>query len=106
MNRELKDTLLRIKCLGDNFAKRTPQRPCWGSMPDRKNIWRGCYDVWFTEQDRIDAQTIPPRIMQELLDTNLIYKTELKYGKYTHVLYYLTELGLDLLKQQQLTLGF
>jgi hypothetical protein len=24
--------------------------------PTYKNIWRGCYDIWFCQQDRIDGQ--------------------------------------------------
>jgi len=102
----LKDTLFKIKCLGDKFDKRTPQLPCWGDMPNRKNIWRGCYDVWYTEQDKIDAQTIPPRIMHELLVENLIYEKDFLYNGKIQTLYYVGELGLDLLKQKQLTLGF
>lgn len=106
INSELKDTLLRIKCLGDKFAKRTPQLPCLGDMPNHKNIWRGCYDVWYTEQDKIDAQTMPRKIMQELLDEHLIYEKDFLYNGKIQTLYYVGELGLEALRPEQLTLDF
>lgn len=105
MNSELKMILRRIKCLGDKFNQRTPQRLCLEDMPNRKNIWRG-YNVWYTEQDKKEAQTIPHRIMQELLDEHLIYEKDFLYNGKIQTLYYVGELGLDLLKPEQLTLGF
>ena len=63
--------------------------------PTYKNIWRGSYDVWFCEQDRIDGQEMMKFqteraekagfIKSEMVDNLLVWK--------------LTEKGQDFIKE-------
>jgi len=66
-----------------------------GWWPTHRNIWMGCYDVWFCEQDRIDAINIPKARMEEAKAAGLI-KTR---GKFNIPVWALTDLGKKLLKE-------
>jgi hypothetical protein len=43
-----------------------------GKRPTRRDIFRGCYDVWYCEQDMIDATEIPNRRLAEAKEQGLI----------------------------------
>jgi hypothetical protein len=64
-----------------------------------RNIWAGSYDVWFCEQDRIDAVEIPKRRMQEALDAGFIVGAEELLGKYKATVYHLTDMGREHMRQ-------
>ena len=46
----------------------------------QRNIFRGCYDCWLCEQDRIDAVEIPKRRLAEAEELGLIRKKEVEYA--------------------------
>lgn len=91
--------LLTIKNLEDKKSE-TP-----GNWPIHKNIWRGCYDVWFSEQDTIDAVEIPAARMKAAYESGLIlseektYKSQYNHKSYDFTVWHLTELGLKLLEK-------
>ena len=43
-----------------------------GTRTTRKDIFRGCYDVWSCEQDMMDAVEIPNRRLAEAKNLGLI----------------------------------
>ena len=61
------------------------------------NIWRGCYDVWETEQDKLDAVSIPLARLKECEELGLISKTNTKKThcskEFNFEFYALTETG-------------
>lgn len=66
-------------------------------LPTHRNIWQGSYDVWFCEQDRIDAVEIPKARMKKAIDEGLIESENKTLGKYTFEIWKLTEKGKGLL---------
>ena len=74
-----------------HLEERAKTNPAW--WPTHRNIWQGSYDVWYTEQDRIDSVEIPKARMQAALDDGLIKSEIKKIYKYDQVVYSLTELG-------------
>jgi hypothetical protein len=72
------------------------------SFPTRRNIFRGCYDVWCCEQDRIDAVKIPKQQLVEAESLGLIYKKqhEWKPGKFEEW-FKLTPYGEQYLEENQ-----
>lgn len=82
--------LLQIHHLNEQFASHNN----YTNLPIHRNIWRGSYDVWETEQDRIDAVEIPKRRMQEAKDAGFIVSEKIMFGKYEQEVWHLTELGL------------
>lgn len=85
---EVEWLLLNIKYL-DEWSQTNPSH-----RPNRQNIWRGSYDVWTCEQDKIDAIEIPKRRMKEAEEAGLITSEETLYrGKYKEIVWKLTGLG-------------
>jgi hypothetical protein len=78
-------------------AKRGINSTTW--WPTHRNIWRGSYDVWCCEQDRIDSVEIPRRRMKEAEDGGYIKNETRKHNKYECVVWSLTESGKALLEQ-------
>lgn len=85
----VKFILNRIKMLKE-------RGPNW--FPTHRNIWQGSYDVWFNEQDQIDAVEIPKARMKEAEEGGYI-KSEIVRGKYDMIVYSVTELGEKLLEE-------
>lgn len=65
--------------------------------PTHRNIWQGSYDVWFCEQDRIDAVEIPKAKMKAAEESGLIESELRTYNKYEYTVWKLTERGKSLL---------
>lgn len=64
-----------------------------------RNIWQGSYDVWFSEQDKIDAVEIPKARMKACEDAGLI-KSEVKHWKkWDYVVWSLTDKGHAMLEE-------
>jgi hypothetical protein len=70
-------------------------------LPTHRNIWQGSYDVWNAAQDYIDATEQPKAAMKKALDEGYICSEEVMVGKYVNVVYRLTELGQEYLRQRQ-----
>jgi hypothetical protein len=70
-------------------------KPNWPAT--HKNIWQGSYDVWFSEQDRIDAYEIPKRRMASAVKQDLIQSSIKEVGKYKFEVWSLTEKGKQLI---------
>jgi len=68
-----------------------PNRP-----PTHSNIWQGSYDVWFCEQDRLDAVNIPRQRMKDAEDRGLIQSSKMQKGKFEYSVWSLTDLGRSL----------
>ena len=77
--------LNRIKWLNDLNS--------YSRLPTHRNIWSGSYDVWFCEQDRIDAVEIPKACMKKAVDDGLIESENKTLGKYTFEVWKLTDKG-------------
>lgn len=75
--------------------------PSWWAT--HKNIWQGSYDVWFCEQDRIDAVDIPKAQMKIAEEEGLIeseMKTWQGYSKeYKTEVWSVTERGEEFLNK-------
>lgn len=65
--------------------------------PTHKNIWQGSYDVWYSEQDRIDANVIPHARMLGAQKADLIQSGIKEVGKYKFEVWSLTEKGKQLI---------
>jgi len=64
--------------------------------PNQKNIFQGCYDVFYCEQDEIDAYEIPKRRLQEAEDLGLIERFSDKYTeKFNDSMWALTPKGVE-----------
>jgi hypothetical protein len=70
------------------------------NWPTHRRIWLGCYDVWMCEQDRIDAVEIPKMRMKEAEEAGFIKNEIRKIGKFDSVVWTVTELGHDFLKEE------
>jgi len=81
--------LLTINNLNDSFAR----HGTYSHLPIHKNIWRGSYDVWSCEQDKIGAVEIPKSRMKQAEEDGLIASEKKMFGKYTVDVWHLTELG-------------
>lgn len=68
-----------------------------GDKADRKTIFRGCYDVWFCEQDRIDSVEIPKQRLAAARDQGLIEEVDTG-KKYPAKIWRLTENGKKMLE--------
>jgi|SRR6516225_3359085 hypothetical protein len=86
---EICDLLNRIKCLEELWE----QKQTYTHLPIHKNIWRGSYDVWSCEQDRIDATEIPKARMKEAAELGYIESRIIKHGNYDYEVWALTESG-------------
>jgi hypothetical protein len=69
--------------------------------PTRQNIFRGCYDVWSCEQDKIDSVEIPKLRLAEAESLGLICleQHEWKPGKFVEF-YKLTNQGEEYLARK------
>lgn len=81
--------LLKINELNENFSK----RKVYWNLPTHRNIWRGSYDVWLCEQDKIDAVEIPKARMRQAEKDCLIASEQMTFGKYVYDVWRLTEHG-------------
>ena len=81
----------RIVKLWERSERNLPRSLGW--RPTHKNIWQGCYDVWETEQDRIDSVNIPKWRMEEAEKNGYIFSKTIPLGKYEQVVWGLTEKG-------------
>lgn len=72
-------------------------------MPTYRNIWAGCYDVWYDEKDRIAQREIPRYRTQQMIEKGLIYKENITrvYGdkSFDFEIYMLTEKGKEVIGQ-------
>lgn len=93
--------LNRIKTVEDRFKK--SNNPGWWST--HRNIWQGCYDVWFDEQDKIDSIEIPNNRMKEAENLGLIVSQEKTYPNTTYktIIWEITESGEKMLFEQNMT---
>ena len=66
-------------------------------VPTRRNIFRGCYDVWYCKQDEIDAVEIPKARLAEAMSLGLICGVGETYGE---TIYGLTEKGKEILEKE------
>lgn len=94
MHDDIKWLLERIQSLSNKSNPDTPSH--W---PIHKNIWRGSYDVWSCDQDRIDAVEIPNARMREAEETGLIESKLVQWKKWDFTVWSLTEKGEQVLSE-------